>query len=629
MKYLSTILSATAAFFLAAAPVQAQNPNHAPGDLVLFFQKEGGTETVYANLGNAANLFRRAAAGAQDGQNMVRFLDIGSELETAFGANWASDTGLYAGAAGVWGTSNTNTIALQNGDPHRTLYITRGRNAPGTIGTPDSTGWDLSLAGNSAMTTASTGIQSQNLVLETQYTTAIAVSPVSTSQIDDQNPFTAPGIQAPSMSSSLDGGIQQPGSATVFGAMGPAGSVEFALDLYRIVAINTVSGQVAGDPRVGSFEGTITVDSSGLVSFLAQPTLPSPEIDISAGTTNIISGSTTQDFGSLSTDSPALSQTFTITNNGNAELLNLAISKSGTHAGDFTVSNLSTNSLAASASTTFTVSFKPTAAGTRTAQISLANSDDDEDPFIIGLTGVGLVLKPSLAVTNSLGTPLQNGTSKLTYSSTQVGKSSASQIVILRNTGNANLTGLSARLTGAQAADFTVTGPTSVSLPAGASTTLIVVFKPKAAGARNAVLSIASNDATKNPFTLQLGGTGVSPAPKIDLQQPAKSSLTDNRSSKAFGTAKIRKNGRSLTFVIENKGTATLSGISVKVSGANPKDFVVTQPTKKSLAAGAKATFKVTFKPSALGNRKANLMVTSNDRARSPFDVALSGSGVR
>lgn len=614
---------------MAAAPVQAQNANHAPGDLVLFFQKEGGTETVYANLGNAANLFRRAAAGAEDGENRVRFLDIGNELETAFGANWASDSGLYAGAAGVWGTSNTNTIALQNGDPHRTLYITRGRNAPGTIGSPDSTGWDLSLAGNSAMTTASTGIQSQNLVLETQYTTAVAVSPVSVSQIDDQNPFTAPGIQGPSMSSSLDGGIQQAGSAEVFGAMGPAGSVEFALDLYRIVAINSASGQVPGEPRVGSFEGTITVDSSGLVSFLAQATLPSPEIDIMAGDTNIVSGSATQDFGSLSTDSPELSQTFTIQNNGNAALTNLGISKSGTHAADFTISALSTNSLDSGASTTFTVSFKPSAAGTRSAQISVSSNDSDENPFTIGLTGVGLVLKPSLAVTNSLGAAFQNGTSKLTYPTTQVGKSSASQIVILRNTGNANLTSLSARLSGTQAADFTVTGPSSVSLPPGASTTLIVVFKPKAAGSRNALLSIASNDATKNPFTLQLSGTGVSPAPRIDLQQPAKSSLTDNQSSKAFGSAKVRKTGRSLTFVIENKGTANLGSLSVKVSGKHSKDFVVTQPAKTSLAAGATTTFKVTFKPSAVGNRTAKLMVSSNDGARSPFDVALNGKGVR
>ncbi len=49
---------------------------------------------------------------------------------------------------------------------------------------------------------------------------------------------------------------------------------EFALDLYRILAKNTISSQVAGDLRVGSYEGTVTINSSGQVSFIAQASAP-------------------------------------------------------------------------------------------------------------------------------------------------------------------------------------------------------------------------------------------------------------------------------------------------------------------------------------------------------------------
>ena len=234
--------------YLTAMPVQAQNANYAPGDLVLFFQKEGGTNTVYANLGNAATVFRGSAAGP-GAANQVNFLNINTELTAAFGAGWASDTSVYAGLAGVWGTSATNNT-LQNGDPHRTLYVSSARIDAGTAGAANSVGWDLGLGGDTAMSSGATGILNQNNVLEVNYTAAVAVSPTSLSTIDQQNPFASPGIQGNAFNNTFAGGVQQAGTASSWGSLGAAGSVEFALDLYRILAKSTVAGQVAGDSRI-------------------------------------------------------------------------------------------------------------------------------------------------------------------------------------------------------------------------------------------------------------------------------------------------------------------------------------------------------------------------------------------
>ncbi len=268
MKRILTTISL--AVSLTATTAHAQNAFYAPGDLVLFFQKPGNTNTIYANLGNAATVFRGAAAGP-DGANKVEFLNLSATLTSAFGAGWASDPDIYAGLAGVYDDSSLGST-LKDGDPARTLYVSASRSAVGTVGSANSTARDMFNPGSNAMTDAASGIISQNNVLETSYSTQVAVSPTSISQIDDQNTFLSPGIQAAAMGGNLDGGIQQRGSATSFGTFGYAGSVEFALDLYRVLAKNTISGQVGGSLRVGSFEGTVTVGTNGKVSFLTPPT---------------------------------------------------------------------------------------------------------------------------------------------------------------------------------------------------------------------------------------------------------------------------------------------------------------------------------------------------------------------
>lgn len=266
----TSLIAATLLGLTVSQSLALDNPNYVAGDLILFFQQEGGSNTVYANLGNAATVFRGAAAGANVA-NKLNFLNVGTALTTAFGAGWANDTTIYSGLAASWGTSSTSNT-LQNGDPHRTLYISANRQRSGTAGSAESAQWII--AGNTQMTSGSSGILQMNNAFEVNYTSAVTVSPTSISTIDDTNPFLAAGIQGAAMAGAFDGGIQQRGGSESFGTMGPAGSVEFALDLYRILAKTGISGQVGGTLREGSFEGTVTVNASGQVSFIAQGATP-------------------------------------------------------------------------------------------------------------------------------------------------------------------------------------------------------------------------------------------------------------------------------------------------------------------------------------------------------------------
>jgi hypothetical protein len=116
---------------------------------------------------------------------------------------------------------------------------------------------------------------------------------------------------------------------------------------------------------------------------------------------------------------------------------------------------------------------------------------------------------------------------------------------------------------------------------------------------------------------------------EITVQQPAGSFLVDGVSKKSFGSIRMGKKGTPKTFTIKNIGTKALTGISITKNGSNATDFVVTKPAKVSLLPGASTTFKVTFTPTRTGTRNAAIHIGSNDANERPFDIKLTGMGVK
>ena len=97
----------------------------------------------------------------------------------------------------------------------------------------------------------------------------------------------------------------------------------------------------------------------------------------------------------------------------------------------------------------------------------------------------------------------------LTFASTTVGSTTAAQVVTVKNSGTAALTLTSETLTGTNATSFLISANTcTTSLAAAATCTVSVEFKPAAAGALTASLSIADN-ATGSPQAVTLTGTGA------------------------------------------------------------------------------------------------------------------------
>lgn len=80
--------------------------------------------------------------------------------------------------------------------------------------------------------------------------------------------------------------------------------------------------------------------------------------------TSLIGGTSVATLGSVQVGNTGTAVTFTIRNVGDSDLTGVAISKNGSHPGDFIVVDPVANTLSAGASITFTVTFKPTAGGT-------------------------------------------------------------------------------------------------------------------------------------------------------------------------------------------------------------------------------------------------------------------------
>lgn len=129
--------------------------------------------------------------------------------------------------------------------------------------------------------------------------------------------------------------------------------------------------------------------------------LGTPEIDVQGNGQSIVDGDTVPsptddtDFGYIDVSSGTVVHTFTIENTGDVDLNLTDSSKvqiSGTHAADFTVTSQPSSPVAASSgTTTFEITFDPSAEGIRTAEVSIVNDDIDENPYNFSIQGTGEV----------------------------------------------------------------------------------------------------------------------------------------------------------------------------------------------------------------------------------------------
>jgi hypothetical protein len=196
----------------------------------------------------------------------------------------------------------------------------------------------------------------------------------------------------------------------------------------------------------------------------------------------------------VGTTSPA--QAVTIANGGTTA----APIGSVTVSGDYAQTNTCGGSLAAGATCTVNVTFKPTATGTRTGTLTVASSAPG-GPVTVSLTGGGT---NGVALTASPGS--------LSFGARQAGTTSPAQTVTVTNSGSASATLSGVTVTG----DYAQTSTCGASLAAGASCAVSVTFTPTASGSRPGTVNVASND-VNSPLRVNLSGSGVTSTTNLAL----------------------------------------------------------------------------------------------------------------
>ncbi len=365
---------------------------------------------------------------------------------------------------------------------------------------------------------------------------------------------------------------------------------------------NVILNAISSKPEMNFLgRAPYTVDAlqaADIAAYIANPAsgTPSPAATLSTAALS---------FGSQVVQTSSGAMSANLTNTGSAPLVLSAITLGGTNAAEFTRGGTcaATVSLAPAASCSVDVTFKPTAAGARSATITIGHNATP-NTSVLSLTGTGAAA-PVPAVGLSATT--------LAFGSQTLGMPSAAKSVSISNTGTANLVLGTITTTGANAAEFAPSNCSGSTLTPGASCAVSVTFTPAALNARSATLSIASN-ASGSPHGVALSGNGVAaPAPAVTLS-PA---------SLAFGNQSVGTTSAAKAITLTNSGSAVLGISSIVTTGSG---FAPTHNCAATLAAAASCTINVTFAPTSAVASTGAVTVTSN-AAGSPHAVGLSGTG--
>jgi hypothetical protein len=314
-------------------------------------------------------------------------------------------------------------------------------------------------------------------------------------------------------------------------------------------------------------------------------------------------------FASTAVGTTTGAQIITLTNASTSAIsFTASTTLTGTGASSFIRTSTCTNPLPAGASCTNSIAFKPTTTGALTAVVTYTDNATGS-PQTVSLTGTGAAAAASLTFSPS----------SLTFPSTAVGTAAPTQTITITNPGSSAISfTASTTITGSGAASFTKVASTCTNpLPAGASCTNTIQFKPTTSGALNAVVTY-TDTAAASPQTVALTGTGGAGG----------SGLAFSPSSLTFASTAVGTTAPTQTITITNQSSSAVTfTASTTITGSGASSFSkIASTCTNPLAAGASCTNTIQFKPTSTGALSATVTYTDT-AAGSPQTVSLTGTG--
>jgi hypothetical protein len=271
---------------------------------------------------------------------------------------------------------------------------------------------------------------------------------------------------------------------------------------------------------------------------------PTAQLSVRRGNTGYPSNGTAYSFGNQTLATASAPVSFTLANNGTGALTISGISTTG----DFAVSGATPTTIAAGDTAVVSVTFTPTATGTRNGTLVISSNAAAGATYTVNLTGNGTAVPaPEIDVLQGT-TAYASGSTYSGFPATTVGGFSPASFTV-QNTGSAPLTISSLAATG----NFTASGPgTPFTIAVGGSATVSAVFAPTAAGTRTGSITIFSNDSDEATYVINLSGNAILPDLVVSNTQTVSGSY-NNVTITSTGKATL---GGNLTV----NGTLTVDG---------------------------------------------------------------------
>ncbi|MEM7083661.1 MAG: choice-of-anchor D domain-containing protein [Pseudomonadota bacterium] len=377
---------------------------------------------------------------------------------------------------------------------------------------------------------------------------------------------------------------------------------------FALTAQDLCSGQVLAPAGMCTIEVEFSPTASGAFDSTFSIDLATPGAGTNA---DIAVMSSTLDPAVMASADPILigdtivgdtnTEVLTLTNTGDADLLVSAVT--GLAAPFSVAADTCTGTpVAPMAMCMITIEFAPTVEAAVMDIIEIA-SNDPASPLNIDVSANGTaMLLPNINVA-----PLA-----IDFAPAVLLGTSETETVTVSNLGTADLN-ITSITVSAGSADFTIMNNCGAMLATAASCTVDVTYTPSAAGNAMATLSIVSDDPDTPTADVALSGSGVAPAPEIDVSATAL----------MFGSI-LANATATLDLTVSNTGTADLVISGVTIGGADSGVFAQTNDCA-TVTAGGNCVVSVTFDPMMVIDATATLTIASNDADEAMLDVALTG----
>jgi hypothetical protein len=373
----------------------------------------------------------------------------------------------------------------------------------------------------------------------------------------------------------------------------------------------------------GSFGGTIHLLSNDadesifdivLGGTVTAPIITAPEIRIWGNAVELASGDTVS-LGNTLVGTP-ITETFTIQNVGDGDLVLTAIDPSMLPVGFSLLQTLGNTTLHPTDFTTFVVQFDAAVHGTFGGMLQVMNNDADEGSFNINLSAAAT--SPEIRVFDG-NTELASGDT-VSFGSTPVG-APLTRTFTIQNAGDGNLVVSGFDGSSLPAGYSLLAGFGATTVAPGYSIILTVQFDAVAARAFGGTIHILNSDGDESSFDIALDG--VATAPEISVLNGS-TELT-NGSTIDFGATQTG-NPITRTVTVTNVGNADLVLLPIDPSALPAGFSLVTNLSATTLAPGGSTTFSVQLDAAAAGSLTGVIHIVSNEADEGSFDIVLSGT---